>query len=104
KTGGPMSTTAERRPGRTTFLVFFSSCLFVSFVDHSVRADGPWSTYRGNPQRTGHTDGKAGPANPKVLWAFKSKEHFIASPVPQGDRVYVSGVGVFQSTFYCLAG
>jgi outer membrane protein assembly factor BamB len=76
----------------------------VAFVDRSALADGPWSTYRGNPQRTGNTDGQAGPATPKVLWSFPSKEHFIASPVPQGDRVYVSGVGVFQSTFYCLAG
>ena len=38
----------------------------------------PWATYRGNPQRTGSTDGKAGPAAPKVLWAMKSKDHFIA--------------------------
>jgi outer membrane protein assembly factor BamB len=63
----------------------------------------PWSTYRGNPQRTGNTDGKPGPAAPKVLWAFKSQDHFVASPVPFGDRLFVSGLGAFNvSSFLCL--
>jgi outer membrane protein assembly factor BamB len=63
-----------------------------------------WSTYRGNPQRTGNTDGLAGPEAPKVLWVHKTKDHFIASPVPTADRVYASGFGAFNvSTFYCLA-
>jgi len=64
----------------------------------------PWSTYRGNPERTGNTDGKPGPSAPKVLWAFKSQDHFIASPVPAGEQVYVSGLGAFNvSTLYGLA-
>jgi outer membrane protein assembly factor BamB len=64
---------------------------------------GPWATYRGNPQRSGNTDGKPGPAAPKILWAMPSKDHFVASPVPQGDRLYVSGLGAFNvATFYCL--
>jgi outer membrane protein assembly factor BamB len=63
----------------------------------------PWATYRGNPQRTGNTDGKPGPAKPAVLWAMPSKEHFVAAPVPGGDRLYLSGFGGFNvSTFYCL--
>lgn len=62
----------------------------------------PWSTYRGDTQRTGCADGKAGPASPKVLWVLKSKEHFVASPVPFKDRLYVGGLsfintGVFHA-------
>src|SRR5262245_55640140 len=64
----------------------------------------PWSTYRGNPQRTGNTDNVAGPATSKVLWKFESREHFIASPVPHGDALSVSGLGTFNvPTFYSLA-
>lgn len=64
----------------------------------------PWATYRGNPQRTAHTDGLPGPAAPKVLWALKSKDHYIASPVPVGNRLYVSGLGAFNlGNFACLS-
>jgi outer membrane protein assembly factor BamB len=64
----------------------------------------PWSTYRGNSQRTGNTDDVAGPKSPKVLWALKSQEHYIAAPAPFGDRVYVAGLGAFNvSTFHSLA-
>lgn len=67
-------------------------------------ADGPWSTYRGNPQRTGHTDGQPGPSSPKVLWALKSTSHYIASPLPVGDRLFVSGLGAFNvANFQCLS-
>jgi outer membrane protein assembly factor BamB len=73
-------------------------------VVNSTRGAEPWSTYRGNPERTGNTDGKPGPVAPKVLWTFKAQEHFIASPVPFGDQLYVSGLGAFNvSTFYSLA-
>src|SRR6266511_1419235 len=69
-----------------------------------VRGDGPWSTYRGNTQRTGHTDGQPGPASPKVLWALKSTSHYIASPLPVGDRLFVSGLGAFNvANFQCLS-
>jgi outer membrane protein assembly factor BamB len=69
-----------------------------------VHAQGPWSTYRGNPQRTGHTDEQAGPASPKVLWVHKSKDHYIASPLPVGDRLFVSGLGAFNiANFTCLS-
>ncbi|MBY0229442.1 MAG: PQQ-binding-like beta-propeller repeat protein [Gemmataceae bacterium] len=62
-----------------------------------------WATYRADPQRSGG-DGKPGPvAAPKVLWAFKAKEHFVAAPVPAGGRVYASGLGFVNTpTFYCL--
>jgi hypothetical protein len=57
---------------------------------------GPWATYRGNPQRTGNTDNQPGPASPAVLWSVKSQDHFVASPVPIGDKLYVSGLGGFN--------
>jgi outer membrane protein assembly factor BamB len=57
---------------------------------------GPWATYRGNPQRTGNTDGIAGPEKPAVLWAVKSTDHFLAAPVPVRDGIYVAGIGAFN--------
>jgi outer membrane protein assembly factor BamB len=67
-----------------------------------VLAAAAGSTYRGNPQRTG-SDGIAGPAAPKVLWVWKSAEHFVAAPVASKDRLFVSGLGGFNvPTFTCL--
>jgi outer membrane protein assembly factor BamB len=57
---------------------------------------GPWATYRGNPQRTGNTDGGAGPDKPAVLWLLRSTDHFLAAPVPVKDGVYVAGIGAFN--------
>jgi outer membrane protein assembly factor BamB len=62
-----------------------------------------WSTFRANPQRTA-SDDKPGPAAPRILWVLKSKDQHIASPVPVGDRLYVSGLGAFNlGNFACLA-
>ena len=36
------------------------------------------------------------PGERRVLWALKSQDHFIASPVPVGDRLFVSGLGRVQ--------
>lgn len=89
-----------RATSRTTFLAFIGVCL-CSSVAHAAE---PWSTYRGNPQRTGCSDNIAGPATPRVLWVHKTPDHFIASPVPFGEHVYVSGIGAFNvSTFSALA-
>src|SRR3954452_3333445 len=67
----------------------------------SAPADG-WATYRGDPQRTAG-DGKPGPSAPRVLWAMKSKEHFVAAPVAHGDRLFVSGLSFINtSIFYSL--
>src|SRR5437764_3852228 len=97
-----------RQPSRmrmlkTVFcLSFFVS--FVSFVVSPAFGAGAWSTYRGNSERTGNTDGLAGPKNPAVLWAFKHPESYLASPVPLGKQVFISGLGGFNvSTFYSLA-
>jgi outer membrane protein assembly factor BamB len=63
-----------------------------------------WPTYRGNAQRTGNADGLAGPVSPRVLWVHRSQEHFIASPVPAGEQVLLSGLGGFNvPTLYSFA-
>lgn len=69
----------------------------------SVAADpAPWATYRGNPQRTGNADKQPGPDKPAVLWAIKSQDHFVASPVPVGDKLYVAGIGGFNRPIISL--
>lgn len=63
-----------------------------------------WSTARGNAARTGANDCRMGPTDPRVLWMHPAKESFIASPVVDGDRVFVSGLGAFNtSSLYALA-
>src|SRR5437764_7235678 len=87
---------------RQFFFLSFLLCALASLREPSFAAE-PWATYRGNAERTGCTDGKAGPAAPKVLWALKSEEQFIAAPVPFRDRLFVSGLGAFNvSTFRAL--
>jgi outer membrane protein assembly factor BamB len=93
------------RQCRFAFCLFgaFSLCVLGAGVNRLSAAE-PWATYRGNSARTGNTDNAAGPAAPKVLWTHKSQEHFIAAPVPDADKVFISGLGAFNvSTFYCLA-
>lgn len=83
------------------YAILTSFCLLIAASTASALE--PWATYRGNPQRTGCTDNVAGPATPKVLWALKAKEHFVAAPVPAGDKLLVSGLGAFNvGTFFCL--
>jgi outer membrane protein assembly factor BamB len=85
-------------------ILFVSLCvLCVVVVSLPAGAAEPWTTYRGNPQRTGSTDGMPGPQAAKVLWALPAKDHFIASPVPAGDRLFISGLGPFNvTTFYSI--
>jgi outer membrane protein assembly factor BamB len=64
----------------------------------------PWSTHRGNLQRTGNTDGVAGPRSPHILWVHRGQDHFIAPPVVAGDLVLFAGLGGFNvPTLYALA-
>ncbi len=87
-----------------TRVILALACVLSFAVMADAQFVEPWATYRGNPQRTGNTDGVAGPASPKVLWVLKSKDHFIASPVPIGNRLYVSGLGAFNlGNFACLS-
>jgi outer membrane protein assembly factor BamB len=97
---------SQRAPSLSPLLPFSLSPLLVLCftIAPALNAAEPWPTYRGNPQRTGNTDGKAGPAAPKVLWSLTSEEHFIASAVPADDRLFVSTLGALNvSTFMCLA-
>jgi outer membrane protein assembly factor BamB len=78
-------------------LVFSSLCSLCLCGEISYSADpAPWATYRGNPQRTGNTDNRLGPATPAVRWLLKSQEHYVAAPVPVGGNVYVAGLGAFN--------
>src|SRR3954465_16064562 len=71
-------------------------CVICGSNSLSAADPGPWATYRGNPQRTGNTDGKPGPTAPTVLWTIRSQDHYVASPVAVGDRVMLSGLGGFN--------
>src|ERR1700693_5961434 len=62
----------------------------------SAQKSEPWSTFRGNPQRTGNTDGLPGPTTAKVLWVHKSRDHHLSSPVVVGDRLYTAGLTGFN--------
>lgn len=69
-----------------------------------VAGAADWPTYRGNNQRTGCADGKAGPRTPNVLWVHEAQEHFIASPSTDGNALFVSGLGAFNTpTFHALS-
>lgn len=72
--------------------------LFVVCITASpaLADDAPWATYRGNAQRTGNTDGLAGPAKPEVLWFVKSSEKFIASPVVAGTELLLPALSAFN--------
>jgi outer membrane protein assembly factor BamB len=63
-----------------------------------------WPTARGNPQRTGHVDGQSGPKTPAVLWVYKAQEHYVASPVPGSQALFVGGVGTYNTgVFHAVA-
>jgi outer membrane protein assembly factor BamB len=80
------------------------SCSLLLVCAGPLAAIEPWATYRGNNERTGHTDKQPGPAKPIVLWVLKSKEHFVAAPVPYQDRLFVSSLGAFNvAHFSCLS-
>jgi outer membrane protein assembly factor BamB len=78
-----------------SYSLFISSLCSLCLCGDSSAAE-PWATYRGNPQRTGNTDGKPGPTQPAVRWVLKSQDHFIAAPVPVGPNVYLSALGAFN--------
>src|SRR5215831_2492421 len=94
---------------RISFLLVLLAGVFLPPLSPRGRGAGgegasaePSATYRGDPRRTGG-DGKPGPAAGKVLWAMKAKEHFIAAPVPQGGRLFVSGLSFINtSVLYAL--
>lgn len=56
-----------------------------------------WVAHRGGPARTGNVDGKPGPAHPKVLWVYRSKEQFVAPPSAADHRLFIAAMGAFNS-------
>ena len=78
--------------GDTMRLAMFAMLLTATLAG----AAEPWTTYRGNAKRTGNNDGKPIADVPVVLWAMKSQDHFIASPVPSSETVLVSSLGAFN--------
>lgn len=89
---------------RATSLATLALGLLLVTTATSGAARGEWLTHRGNPQRTGAADDRPGPKSPHVLWVHKSREHFIAAPVPGGKEVYLSSLGAFNtSRFDALA-
>ncbi len=85
-------------------LVFATLLPLVLAAPAAAQKASPWSTYRGNPQRTGNTDGLPGPAAPKLLWAYKSNDHHLSSPVPIGDRLLLAGLTGFNVGYMsCLS-
>jgi outer membrane protein assembly factor BamB len=79
------------------------ACVFLTAaIPGAGRAD--WLTHRGNAQRTGAADDLPGPKTAKVLWVHKTREHFVAAPVPGGKELYLSSLGAFNtSRFDALA-
>ena len=78
--------------------------MLTSLVGGVCEARAEWPMARGNAQRTGCVDRRPGPTKPKVVWAFKTQEHFIGSPVPFVDRLYAPGLGTFNTgTFHCFS-
>ncbi len=88
-------TRLTRRLIRHSALGLLWSLVIGSFVIPNGFAD--WPTHRGNPARTGNIDGQPGPQSPKVLWVYRSQEHFIASPVIGSKELFVSGLGAFNT-------
>lgn len=85
-----------------------SACCFQFLVAllllTSTTRSADWPTARANPQRTGAADAQPGPTSPAIAWVYRSQEHFIASPVPGPDTLYVSALGAFATpSFYALA-
>jgi len=76
-------------------LILTALALLIPVVSQAADP-GLWGTYRGNPQRTGNTDNMPGPEKPAVLWVLKSQDHFVASPVPVKDGIYLAGLGAFN--------
>jgi len=95
----------ESFTSRFSFSCFLLRVLCASAFNSSSFAEDPsksWSTYRGNPQRTGNAASQA--AGMDVLWVHKSQDHFVASPVPWADKVFIAGLGGFNApAFYALA-
>lgn len=101
KPGAVEASPRKEPPVQATSLSVSLVCLTLAMP---VQAQSPWLTYRANSQRTGNNDQKEGPRSPRVLWVYPSQDHFVASPLPAGDRLYLTGIGAFNvSTLYAFS-
>lgn len=66
-------------------------------VAGAAAAQVTWPTFRGNNARTGAVQDKVFIEKPKVIWSYKAPEHFVATPVPAGDRLIIAGLGAFNA-------
>src|SRR4051812_12362378 len=70
----------------------------VAAVCGSPAPAADWPTARGNAQRTGNVDGKAGPVrSPKVLWVHESTDQYISTGSPAGNAIYLPALGTLNS-------
>lgn len=76
----------------------------VAVMGFGIAGGGPglvpaadWPTHRGSVARTGNVDGGPGPAKPEVAWVQRAGEHYLASPSSDGQAVFVSALGAFNS-------
>jgi outer membrane protein assembly factor BamB len=56
----------------------------------------PWSTHRGNAQRTG-SDGGPGPQRPTIRWVCRLPDQFIAPLLPGKKAIFASSIGAFNT-------
>ncbi|MYF98059.1 PQQ-binding-like beta-propeller repeat protein [Candidatus Poribacteria bacterium] len=65
----------------------------------------PWTTFRGNANRTGHVDDLPGPFNGTPSWIFKTKGmqtvQFLSSPAIVGNRLYI---GAARGSVFSVSG
>lgn len=78
-------------------MIRFLAGLFFAAALIPGSAEVEWTAHRGGPARTGNIDGKPGPSQPKVLWAQKSKEQYLAPLSVGGDTVFATVMGPFNS-------
>jgi outer membrane protein assembly factor BamB len=72
--------------------------IFLLAAASQAQAQSNVATYRGNLARTGCADGVAGPLKPKVLWARKSADHYLASPVIVDKTLYLASIGALNTS------
>jgi outer membrane protein assembly factor BamB len=70
----------------------------VAAVTGASASAADWPTARGNAQRTGNVDGKAGPSKgPMVLWVHESTDQYISVGSPGERAVFVPALGTLNS-------
>ncbi len=65
----------------------------------------PWTTFRGNQNRTGYANDVPGPASGNPVWIFAAKDavavDFSSSPAVTGNRLYI---GASRGSIFALGG